>query len=194
MFNRRETSLTTMIAVLLATTISAQTPQISERFTFTVPGAPESTVDGKGPLLLTLQRWSTDEEREKVLSTFKEGGSAKLLDAFRGSRVAGYLKWPGGLEYTVHYARQTTRPDGRTDVVLVIDRPVWVWWDNAKAQSLKPTDGPYSVVQMRLDKQGQGEGRVATATGVVADKDTGVALTDYDKQLALLQEVKRDRT
>jgi hypothetical protein len=179
---------------MVVTLAWAQTANTADRFTFTVPNAPESTVDGKGPLSFTVNRWSSEAERDKVLSTMSDGGPAKLLDAFRDSGAAGYLKWPGGTEYTIRYARQTTRPNGQTEIVLVVDRPLWVWWEASKTEEgSKPNDSPFSVVQLRLDKQGQGEGRISNGLAVTTDKETGVVLSDWDRQPTILREVRRER-
>lgn len=193
MRNTWTTSLAVAAALVFSPVLLAQTPGVTERFTFVVPNQPESTVDGKGPLQLNVHRWSTDEERDKVVSTLADSGPEKLLDAFRGSRTAGYLKWPGGLEYTVHYARQATRPDGQTDIVLVVDRPLWVWWDAGVAGAPKAGDSPFTVVQIRLAKQNQGEGRISSGLTIASDKELGVVLKDYEQRTAMLREVKRDR-
>ena len=178
MRNTWTTSLAVIATLVLAPAVVAQTPDVMERFTFVVPNQPESTVDGKGPLQLNVHRWSTDDERDTVVSTLADAGPAKLLDAFRDVRTAGYLKWPGGLEYTVHYARQVTRPDGQTEVVLVVDRPLWVWWDAGTGEAKQPGDTPFSVVQIRIGNQNQGEGRISSGLSVTSDKELGVVLSD----------------
>jgi hypothetical protein len=191
------TAMRTSICICLAllTVLGAVTPvsadlSAADRFTFARPAAPESTVDPKdGRLRVDLDRWSTPAERDQLVATIDERGVEKLRDAFRQVGRLGTLYWPGGLEYTIEYAWRRQRPDGGADVVLVVDRPLWMWW-NTSAPS---TSYPYTVVQMRLAKDGTGEGRVSFGVPVASDKTMGVALTDFAKGLAVLADVRHDR-
>jgi len=161
-----------------------------DRFTFARPPAPDSTVDPKdGRLTIDIVRWSTPAERDSLVATIAQNGPEKLRDAFRNVGRIGTLYWPGGLEYTVEYAWRTQRPDGGADVVLVLDRPVWMWWDT----SAPTTTYPYTVVQMRLGKDATGEGRVSLGVPVASDKTLGVVLSDYAKAPAVLTDVRHDQ-
>jgi hypothetical protein len=166
----------------------------AERFTFVVPDAPESTVDGDR-FTLTLNRWSTDAERDRMLEIAEQRGTTDVRDAFRETGAIGYLRWPGGLEYSVRYAHRIQRPDGGSDVALVVERPVWVWWDApAKTGAAAEGDARFTVVQLRLNANGQGEGRIATEKGIVSDKRLGVLVSDYDSRPAMLLDVRRERS
>ncbi len=157
-----------------------------DRYTFARPPAPESVVDASR-LGFVIERWATDEERDHVKKYLDENGMANLPRAFYNTPNAGHLSWPGGLEYGVRYARRTTRADGGSDIVLVLDRPVWVWWDG----SAKPSDLPAAVVQLRLDKNGRGEGRLSHGgVGAKTDPALGVTLTDYAQAPAILTDVR----
>ena len=69
-----------------------------------------------------------------------------------------------------------------------------MWWETSKTEEgSKPNDSPFSVVQLRLDKQDQGEGRISNGLAVTTDKETGVALSDWDRQPTMLREVGRER-
>jgi hypothetical protein len=73
--------------------------------------------------------------------------------------------------------------------VLVVERPLWIWWDS----KIGATDHPYTVVQLRLDKEGKGEGRVSFGVPVASDKAIGVALSDFAKAPPVLTDVRRER-
>jgi hypothetical protein len=184
------------IGLALLTVLGAGIPLSADRlavdrFTFARPSAPESTVDPKdGRLRIDIDRWSTAAERDRLVATINENGPDRLLDTFRDVPRVGTLYWPGGLEYTIEYAWRTQRPDGATDVVLVVNRPLWMWWD-ASAPS---TPYQYTVVQMRLGKTGgTGEGRVSLGVPVTSDKTLGVALADFAKAPILLADLRHDR-
>ncbi len=179
-----------LLMVLGSFTLTSADDNVAERFTFARPPAPASTVDPPDRLGLVINRWSTDAERDTLLGVITESGQAKLLDAFWNVGRVGTLNWPGGLEYAVRYARRHARPDGGSDVVLVVERPLWIWWD-AKIGS---TDHPFTVVQLRLDKDGKGEGRVSFGVPVGSDKTIGVALSDFARAPAVLTAVRRERS
>jgi hypothetical protein len=179
-----------LLLVLGATTsLPSAAMSAADRFTFARPPAPESTVDPKsGRLSVDIDRWSTALERDSLVAAIGENGPEKLLDAFRDVGRIGTLYWPGGLEYAVRYAWRSQRADGGADVILVVDRPVWMWWDS----SAPSTPYPYTVVQMKLAKDGSGEGRVSLGVSVASDKTLGVALSDFAKAPALLADVRRE--
>jgi hypothetical protein len=133
-------------------------------------------------------RWSAAAERDRLVTAIGENGPEKLLEAFREVGRIGTLYWPGGLEYPVRYAWRSQRADGGADVVLVVERSVWMWWDS----SAPSTSYPYTVVQMKLAKDGSGEGRVSLGVPVASDKTLGVALADFAKAPALLADVRRE--
>jgi hypothetical protein len=178
-----------LLMVLGVTTSASAAMSAVDRFTFARPSAPESTVDPKsGRLSVDIDRWSTAAERNSLVAAIGEKGPEKLLDAFRDVGRIGTLYWPGGLQYPVRYAWRSQRADGGADVILVVDRPVWMWWDS----SAPSTGYPYTVVQMKLAKDGSGEGRVSRGVAVASDKTLGVALSDFAKAPALLTDVRRE--
>ena len=177
------------LMVLGVTSVSFANMLTVERFTFARPPAPESTVDPKDRMSVAIDRWSTEADRDRLRATVAESGEGKLLDAFRGVSRVGTLHWPGGLEYAVLYARSHSRPDGGTDVVLVVDRPLWRWWESKDAA----TTYAYTVVQLRLDKDGKGEGRLSLDVPVTRDDTFGVMLADYSKAPVVLVDVRREK-
>jgi hypothetical protein len=198
-FLKEDTMLTRSIATWSAVAMLACAPavmgaaDVTERFTFSVPNTPESILHPKdGRFQLTLHRWSSDAERDALRAAAKDGGAANLLVPFREVGAIGTLQWPGGLEYSVRYARRTPRPDGQVDVVLLADRGLWVWWDDKLAPS--GAQAPLTVVHVRLAKDGKGEGRVAFADGITADTEAGIALTNFSQQPLLLNDVRQDRS
>jgi hypothetical protein len=169
-------------------TLASFAEPAAERFTFARPPAPESTIDPKDNRLpIVVDHWATDAERDRVVKALADNGEASLLTAVRDLPRGGTIHWPGGLEYTIHYARRQARPDGGADVVLVVDRPLWIWWDS----KIGTTDYPFSVIHLRMDKDGRGEGRVSMNVKVTSDKAFGVALSDHAKAPAVLTDVRR---
>lgn len=175
-------------AVTLAGTagLSGEAAGDVAQFTFAVANAPKDVFSSDGRLRLRLLRWSSDDERKQVMAALDE--PAKLLSALPYVGVAGYLQWPGGLEHAVRYARQTARPDGGADIVLVVERPLWLWWDSTAKWA---ADQQFTVVHMRVNKDGTGEGRIATGDGFRRDAESGIMIADTTKP-ALLTNVRRE--
>ena len=175
-------------AVTVASTavLSGETARDVAQYTFAVANAPKDVFSSDGRLRLRLLRWSSDDERRQVMAALEE--PSKLLSALPYVGVAGYLQWPGGLEHTVRYARQTARPDGGADIVLVVERPLWLWWDSTAKWA---ADQHFTVVHMRVNKDGTGEGRIATGDGFRRNADSGIMISDTTKP-ALLTNVRRE--
>jgi hypothetical protein len=182
------------ISLALSMVLASVVPTLANtapaaRFTFARPAAPDSTVDPKDRLTVVIDRWSSDTERDRMLGVIAESGDAKLLDAFWDVARVGTFYWPGGLEYGVRYARRVARPEGGADVILVVERPLWVWWDSKSTPS---TEYPFTVVQLRLGKDDKGEGRVSLGIPIIQDKTAGVVLADFAKAPALLTDVRHE--
>jgi hypothetical protein len=188
---RRLAPIAVVLAVLAASSfpLSANSAD-SHRFTFRRPPAPESAidqVDKSGRMFLDITRWSSDAERDRIVAAIAADGVEKVLSALNTPNL-GTLRWPGGTDYGVRYARQLKRADGGTDVILLVDRPLWLWW-----QSKPPsTTYPFTLIQMRLAANGSGEGRVSLDVPVTADTNAGLVLADYAQAPAVLADVRRE--
>lgn len=191
---RSRTALLIAVAALLPWTLpsqlSARSNDVIERLTFMPPHPPETTVDPKGPFELVLHRWSTDQERDALRQSVAKMGPDDMLTALRGQGDVGRLQWPGGLTYNVRYARQVTRPGGREDIVLVTDRPVWVWWDEA---GITPTtDYKFTVLELQMNTGG-GNARSSLTAAVQTDPETGVGLASTADSSIVMMDVREAR-
>jgi hypothetical protein len=178
--------LAAAVTIAIPVALSAETAHGVAQYSFVVANAPKDVASGDARMRVRVMRWSTDDERRQLLLALDE--PAKLLSALPYVEVAGYLQWPGGLEHSVRYARQTARPDGSADIVMVVERPLWLWWDPAAKWA---ADQQFTVVHIRMNKDGTGEGRIATGGGFKRDNDSGIVITDTT-QPALLTDVRRE--
>lgn len=167
----------------------AQVPPTRERLTFTVASGTKAGVGGDGRFEIVVDRWSSDAERDRMLTVFKSDGQSNLRTAISDALMSGVIRLPGGLANTIRYARRSPRPDGGEDIVLVSDWRTTVWWDTALPSS--PLDATFSVIQLRLTKAGTGEGKLAVGK-LREDKAAGIVMADYESQPALLLDVRRE--
>ena len=116
-----------------------------------------------GVVEMAVTRWSTDEEREALITTLKEKGSTALLNALTKLPPVGFIRMPNTLGWSLYYARQTEQPDGGKRVVLATNRPLRF---GEVANQSRSVNYDFTVVEMHFPKSGKGEGKIATAAKV----------------------------
>ena len=141
-----------------------------------------------GVLDITIDRWSTDAEREMLIKTFVEGGQDKLLDALQDIRPrVGYLRTPNSLGYDIKYARENILPDGTRQIVIVNDRRIG--FAEARNQT-RTMDYPFTLIEIRIPKgKDEGEGKWLVSTKLsVANKR--LEIENYGQEPVRLTTVK----
>jgi hypothetical protein len=140
---------------------------------------------------ITINRWSTSGESERLLTTLKEKGPEKLLDALQDAKSVGTIRTPGNLAYDLRFAYAEPGEDGGTRVFLVTDRPV-SFWEAVNRPRL--SDYPFTFIELRLNKNGEGVGKLSLATKLTVSRDGRmVELENYDAQPIALNEVRLKR-
>jgi len=141
---------------------------------------------------IKVDRWSTDEEREKLITTFLEKGPNKLLDTLQDLKKIGYIRLPNTLGYDLHFARSTALPEGGRKIVIATDRPIGF----AEARNQPRTiDYPFTLIEIRLKPDGTGEGKMSVATKISMNKKTKtVELENYSSEPVRLTNVKIEKS
>jgi hypothetical protein len=184
------------LAAVLAAVLSAALPAaqsngsgLPEKFTaFAVDlsntrrGAAASVVD------VTINRWSTDAERDRLLTVFREKGQDGLLSALQKLPVVGYINTPGSLRYDLHFARQRPEAEGGRMIFLMTDRYITAWEARNQPRSI---DYPFTLIQLKVDKDGNGVGKASIATKITETKDGTIELENFSNVPVMLNEVKK---
>jgi hypothetical protein len=178
--------LCALAAAVAARVAVAQTTQVEDRYTFSVANSPAAP-SGESRLELVVNKWSTDVERDRILSAVKEKGPDKVAEAISREYAVGYLHWPGNLNYALRYAHRVSRPDGGQDVILGVDRPISLWWSPSAQTTSQPV-----VIQLRVNKEGKGEGKLSSKVAADATAKTIVA-DDFATAPSVLLDVQRER-
>jgi hypothetical protein len=185
-------AVSTAAVLALSTVAVAQSFGHAERFTFVAANASKAGPSGADRMQIVINQWTPDSERDRLLSVLKEGGSDKLAESFRSGQIAGYVYWPGNLQYTIRFASRMPRADGGEDIILATDYPVNLWWDPALGPT--PTSfGHGTLIHLQLNRAGRGEGKVSVGTKLSATKDGKLfTLENYEKQPVVLTDVQRE--
>ena len=75
--------------------------------------------------------------------------------------------------------------------MLVADSRMWVWWD---APVKTGTDDPFTLIQLRVDEDGNGAGKISTPAKIRGDKAAGVVAAEFDTAPAMLMDVRAERS
>jgi hypothetical protein len=170
-----------------ALNLSAQNlPETFTAFAINMNSGPKTaTVDFK------IERWSTDEERATLLAILKENkdkyrANQALLKALQKMKKCGYIRTPDRLAWDLRYARQATMEDGGRQIVLGTDRPVGFWEARNQPRTM---DYPFTVLEIRLNKENKGEGKLLAGTQIYIDKNNNLVLENYGIQPVRLNEI-----
>jgi hypothetical protein len=161
----------------------------TERFTALAVNMGSPGPAGAGAVEIVVNRWSTDGERDRLLAVLLENGPEKLLDALRKLPRAGYIRTPESLGYDLRFAQKLPGEDGDERIVLATDRYIGFWEAVNRPRTI---DYPFTVIELRLNRDGEGEGKLSLFTRITADKrNRTIVLEDYGTQPVLLQSVRR---
>ena len=162
-----------------------------EKFTATAinMGSPGPTRVDRVDIVVT--QWSPMAQRDRLIGVLFDKGPDKLLDVLQDLPKVGYFKTPETLAYDLHYAQRTPLPDRGERIVLATDRYVRFW---EVARGARTTYYPFTIIELRMNGDGRGEGKMSIATRVMADKKTNsVVLENWGTQPVLLKDVRRER-
>jgi hypothetical protein len=168
-----------LILTGLALTVPAQsdTPAGRETFNaFAVNMGSSTQRTSTSHVKISIDRWSTEEERRRLVAAFTEGGDDGLLKDLQKMKPLGRISTPDSIGYDLRYAHQIPLASGGRRILIATDRPMTYWETSNRPRSF---DYPYTFIEMRLDAKGKGQGKMTLVTKVNAFGDT-IELENYD--------------
>lgn len=168
---------------------SAQTPSNTPKEEFIANAVNLSNVGrpGASQIEITVNRYTSDAARDRLMSVFREKGAPALLKELQKEPPVGSIRAPGSLAYDLRYARELPGADGGRRIILATDRPIGF----AEARNSSRTlDYPFTLIEMRLDKEGKGEGKLNIAAKLTLN-DNVLVIEDYGTQPVMLTEVRK---
>ncbi|HEY7445183.1 MAG TPA: hypothetical protein VH701_22335, partial [Vicinamibacterales bacterium] len=164
------------LAIVLSPAIQAQTKGDQLEITAFAVNMSNIATGANAVVDIRINQWSTEEERERLIATMLEKGQDQLLRELTRTPIKGRFRIPGiqgpdphqlRLGHDLHYAWQTPLPDGGRRIVIATDR--YIGFREAANQP-RTTDYPFTLIEIRVNKEGKGEGKMAVATKISFDK------------------------
>jgi len=116
---------------------------------------------------IIIERWSTEQERQALVQAFEQKGADGLLSALRKTERLGTLRKSITRSWDLHYAVQVPTADGGRRIIVGTDRYVDFWEANREEKA----SYPFTLIELHLDKEGNGDGRISPATKISPGKD-----------------------
>lgn len=147
---------------------------------------------------IDINAWSTPSQRAHLIETFMEKKQAGLLRELEKQPELGNFRFPGymgpdpnhimTLGTDIRYAMSHPGEDGGRRIVIITPRVIG--FREARNQP-RTYDYPFTLFEMRFDKSGKGEGRMAYATQILFDKKKNqIELENYSSEPVRLNNLK----
>ena len=152
------------LAALAALTPGPTPASEKETFFATVLQTANMRLPGGGTfqITMTVEEWTSVEERQRLLTVFKESGSEALMKELRKMKAGfivppAFARWPS---WEVDVASSIPQPDGGRIVRLFTERPIAF---GEAYYSTRSKDYEFGIIELRLDAKGEGEGATIPA-------------------------------
>jgi hypothetical protein len=199
--NVRPVAALVLTAGLASLSATAAAQSSGEKLHFTAFAVNLSNVATGATLLLEIDvnSWTSDAQRAQLIgtATAKERNQDALLKLLRDMPKRGRMwapQWQGPdplnarLGWDLRYAHQTPTDEGGRRVVLATDRYVGFWEARNQPRSI---DYPFTLIQIEVDKEGRGQGKMSVATQIRFDETRKVLeLENYASEPVRLNDVK----
>jgi hypothetical protein len=192
-------STTAAAALVLALAPVSHTQSNSEKLEITAFAVNMSNIaTGANAVVdIRIDSWSTPQERQHLIETAVEKDSDALLRELQRAKVHGRFRIPGirgpdphqlALGHDIRYAWQEPLPEGGRRIALATDR--YIGFAEARNQP-RTIDYPFTLMEIRVNKAGEGEGKMAIATKITFDKQKHtMVLENYSSEPVRLQNVR----
>jgi hypothetical protein len=203
--NRAEPAFVLAIVLAVAAltvTISGQSVAPSATDKVTINGwALDMSNEGSGAtqtIRVNIERWSNPSQRQHLISTFLEKKQDGLLRELEKQPEMGRFNFPGymgpdpnnimRLGTDIRYAMNFPDPDGGRRIVIITPRVIGF---REAANRPRSSDYPFTLFEMRFNKAGKGEGKMAYATQINFDKNKNtIEIENYASEPVRLQNLE----
>jgi hypothetical protein len=177
-----------MYALMMAAALAMAAPAGSQEKWTEVYHATAATmsVDVYAPSLfeleINLERYTTVAERETMQAAYEKNKQEGLMNVLQRAPRIGMFRVPGNLSWDIKYAFRQRGRDNLNRIYLITDRNVSFAEASSRPRSL---DYPFTVIEMRVDDNGMGEGVVMVAAAVGFNRQDLVIEEYLDRPIRL---------
>jgi hypothetical protein len=136
---------------------------------------------------IDIDGWSSPSQRQHLIETFLAKKQDGLVRELEKQKEIGRFNFPGytgpdpnsimRLGTDIRYAMNFPGADGGRRIVVITPRVIGF---REATDRPRTVDYPFSLFEMRFDKSGKGEGKMAYATQILFDKKTNsIELENY---------------
>jgi len=155
-------------------------------FAINMQGGPMTNA---GVVEIGLWGWSTEADRDMLITTLQEKGSDALLNALTSLPPLGYIRMPNTLGWSIYYARQTDMPDGSKKIVMATNRKL-LYGEVARQTRSAEYDFTLLEIHFKKGSMEKGEGKLAAAAKVTFDNKTHkIEIENYEAMPVQLKDV-----
>ena len=136
---------------------------------------------------ITINRWSTEEERERLRTVLIEKGTEALYRELQDMKPVGTIKVNESLGWDLRYSRNISTGDGRR-IVFATDRPISTREAIRQPRSI---DYKFTIGELKLGSDGKGQGTLSVAVKARYDpQDRVLELENFASEPIRLNEVR----
>jgi hypothetical protein len=112
---------------------------------------------------IDLLRWSTEEEQTSLTEALA-GGPASVADLLADAATVGYVWTAESVGYSIRFASRIPTDGGERIILALNDR--FATRNPTLWTAQPPEDQAYTLIELRVDGQGRGEGRDVMPTAM----------------------------
>ena len=185
------TLMVTLLWSLIASPLPAQDEELPLNFDAVAVNMSNVGPRGQIRLQIRVNRWSSDEERTKLMEALKaQTGRARdrtLADTLFDKESVGTIRESRTLAYDFRYSREIPSDAGRM-IVLATDRRIGFAENWRSARTL---DYNVSLVVLNLDEEGRGDGQLMLgATFEWDETNNQITITNFASEPIRLTRVR----
>lgn len=183
----------TLLALSTANAATSAERAALERFTaFAVNMSNLPTPQRTATVDIVIERWSSKAERDRLIDALLDRGPKGLLDEVRKIKVrAGFIRTATSRGYDLQYARENPGEEGGRRIIIATDREISFLEQRQQPRSI---DYPFMLIELRLDKNDEGEGKLALAAKITGSRDKRqIEIENYANEPVRLTQVKKVR-
>lgn len=187
LLRRHVAALLAAAALAVAAPAAAQSNAPAEIFTAFAVNMSGVGPSSAGTFDIVIDRWSSQAEGDRLRQVFLEKGAERLLDALQDAPRVGFLRDQRSPGWDIRFAIQFPDEDGGRRIYILTDRRIGLWEARNRPRSI---DYPFTFIEMRIGRDGVGEGKASVATKITLNKKTNqIELENYGIQPVALTRV-----